>query len=477
MSLLICCDRVSGFCSTVRLVYLSIATTRQPATDLGFLLVKHPDRLHEFDLSFGKATVFFPEASNDRCEAVLVLDVDPVGLVRGRGSGSGLLSQYVNDRPYAASSFLSVAMNRVFRSAMAGTSRDKPELVDVAIPLEISVTPLPVRKSDVFVHSLFEPLGWTVTTTRLDGYSGPSRYISLELAGTMRLVDALSHLYVLVPALDADKHYWVDEAEVEKLIERAGAWLGAHPMREDIASRYLRRQRKLTRQALARLVPEEESEGRTAAERKLDPEDALEAPLNLHELRLDAVAELLASAGAKTVADLGCGEGKLLQRLCSDRRLDKIIGLDVSMRALEYAAERLKLGHPDGPADGRVVLLHGALTYFDERWREADAVALVEVIEHLDADRLPALEEIMFGRARPKTVVLTTPNREYNVLFANLSAGGYRHPDHRFEWSRQELKSWTAKIEAQYGYKPEIVDLGPKHAEHGAPSQMAVFTR
>jgi hypothetical protein len=121
--------------------------------------MKHPERLHAFELSFGKAEVFFPEASDERCEAALVLDVDPVALVRGRGSGDGLLGQYVNDRPYAASSLLSVAMNRAFRSAMAGTSRDRPDLAEVIIPLEIKVTPLPVRGEAQIVHDLFEPLG------------------------------------------------------------------------------------------------------------------------------------------------------------------------------------------------------------------------------------------------------------------------------------------------------------------------------
>jgi 3' terminal RNA ribose 2'-O-methyltransferase Hen1 len=189
-------------------MFLSIATTAQPATDLGFLLMKHPERLHEAELGFGRALVFFPEATPERCEAALILDVDPVGLVRGRGGGDGAFDHYVNDRPYAASSFLSVALNRVFRTAMSGVSKERPELAAAAIPLVIEVAPLPLRGPDDLVVSLFAPLGYEVgiARVRLDGE--PSRYVSLRLEGRLRLADALSHLYVLIPVLDEEKHYW-----------------------------------------------------------------------------------------------------------------------------------------------------------------------------------------------------------------------------------------------------------------------------
>lgn len=457
-------------------MFLSIATTHHPATDLGFLLMKHPDRAHAFELSFGKVAVFFPEATGERCEAVLALDVDPVGLVRGRGAGDGLLTQYVNDRPYAASSFLSVALNRAFRTAMTGSSQHRPELAEAAMPLEITVAPLPVRGSDKILETLFGPLGWAVTATRLAGPSGRSRYVSLTLKGDMRLADALSHLYVLIPALDAEKHYWVGEDEVEKLIAKGGNWLATHPAREEIASRYLRRQRGLTRQALARLAPEE-AVSDADKQKQSSREETLEAPIRLHDLRLDTVAEALGAAGATVVADLGCGEGKLLRRLVRDRRFQKLIGLDASMRSLEHAAERLRLNQPGGPPEGRVSLLHGALTYRDERWHEADAAALVEVVEHLDRDRLPALEEVVFGQGRPRTVVVTTPNRDYNALFPDLPAGSFRHPDHRFEWSRNEMAGWAESIESRYGYRVVISGIGEVHPEIGAPTQMAVFSR
>ena len=210
-------------------MFVSIATTHRPATDLGYLLMKHPERMHELDLNFGKGLVFFPEANENRCEAVLTIDVDPVGLVRGRGDAEGLMDQYVNDRPYAATSFLSVAINRMFRTAMTGVCRDRPELAASPIPLLIRVTPMPARGGEQVLRSLFEPLGWKVELDRIEGPGGPSRYFDMRLTGEMRLADALAHLYVLIPVLDDEKHYWVGDDEVEKLLAKGGDWLATHP--------------------------------------------------------------------------------------------------------------------------------------------------------------------------------------------------------------------------------------------------------
>jgi 3' terminal RNA ribose 2'-O-methyltransferase Hen1 len=454
-------------------LFLSIATTHSPATDLGFLLMKHPDRAHEIELAFGKAVVFFPQADLGRCEATLALDVDPVTLVRGRGGADGVIDQYVNDRPYAASSFLSVALNRAFRTAMTGVSRERPELAQTAIPLEIVVAPLPAN--DDLPERLFAPLGWRVETRRIEGEGGPSRYVELRLSGTLRLADALSHIYVLIPTLDADKHYWVGDDEVEKLVSKAGPWLAAHPERETIARRYLKNRRGLARAALALLLqdlePEEPSEATPPREA------ALEAPLRLHDRRLDTVAALLKETGARAIADLGCGEGRLLQRLEKERCFERLIGVDASSRDLERARARLKLDLAGGASRERVQLLHGALTYRDARWADVDAAALVEVIEHLDEDRLPALADAVFGAARPKTVIVTTPNAEYNQLFETLPEGQFRHPDHRFEFTRPQFLAWAQALADRYGYSVAFSGIGEEHPEFGPVSQVGVFSR
>jgi 3' terminal RNA ribose 2'-O-methyltransferase Hen1 len=457
-------------------VLLTISTTHQPATDLGFLLHKHPDRVQTFTVPFGDAHVFYPEAREDRCTAALLLDIDPVGLVRrGREVRSFALAQYVNDRPYVASSFLSVAMVTVFKSAMAGTCKGYEELAATALPLEASLPVVPAQGGESLVRRLFEPLGYEVEVAPISldpefPAWGSSRYVSLRLSRDVRLADLLNHLYVLLPVLDDDKHYWVDDAEIEKLMRRGQGWLAAHPERDVIVRRYLKKQARLFFPALAQLddaaPPVDEPE----------PESQLEERVTLRDQRLAAVESVLKASSARRVLDLGCGPGALLERLLRDD-YELIVGADVSVRALEQAARRLKLDDMHDVQRNRIALLHSPLTYRDKRLAGFDAAALVEVIEHLDPSRLSAVEQNVFGSARPGTVVVTTPNAEYNVRWESLSSGEFRHPDHRFEWTRAQFATWAQRVADTYGYSIHHLPVGPEDAVVGPPTQMGVFTR
>ena len=460
---------------------LTISTTHPPATDLGYLLHKHPARCQSFELAFGQAHVYYPEATAARCTAALLLDVDPVGLVRG-GRGAATLDQYVNDRPYVASSFLSVAIARVFGTAMGGRSKDRPELAVTPLPLQAHLAALPCRGGEDVLRRLFEPLGYRVEATphALDAAFpawGPSPYYTVTLEATVRLADLLTHLYVLVPVLDAHKHYWVGDGEVEKLLAKGEGWLGAHPARELITRRYLKYRPPLAREALARLTAEEAPETTEAPEVQDAEEAAVERPLSLHEQRLGTVAAVLKASGAAHVLDLGCGEGKLLRLLLKEPQFTRLVGLDVSHRSLERAHERLHLDRLSDAQQARVQLLHGSLMYRDARLRGFDAAAVVEVVEHLDPPRLAAFERVLFEDARPGTIVLTTPNREYNVRFETLPAGTLRHRDHRFEWTRGEFRAWAQAVAGRHGYAVRFLPIGPEDAEVGPPSQMAVFER
>jgi 3' terminal RNA ribose 2'-O-methyltransferase Hen1 len=464
---------------------LTITTTHQPATDLGYLLHKNPARLHSFALPFGEAHVFYPEASAERCTAALLLDIDPVGLVRNRrgpaGEG-GTLEQYVNDRPYVASSFLSVAISRVLGSALGGRSKDRPELASTALPLQAKISVLPCRGGENFLRRLFEPLGYTVTAQRhsLDEQFpewGDSQYYTVELVGEVRLQDLLTHIYVLVPVLDNEKHYWVGDDEVEKLLRHGSAWLVSHPEKEEITKRYLKYRRDLAKDALARLVDEESPDPDTAEVVHNNEEEAVERTLNLNEQRLNAVVAALKSTNAKRVLDLGCGEGKLLRVLLDDRSFEEIVGVDVSHRALQIAHERLRVERLPARQRERIKLMQGSLMYRDQRLVGFDAAAVVEVIEHLDQSRLAAFERVLFEFAKPGAVVLTTPNVEYNACFESLPAGMFRHKDHRFEWTRAQFEEWARRIGERYGYAVRFLPVGPEDAEVGAPTQMAIFER
>lgn len=460
---------------------LTISTNQRPATDLGFLLHKHPDRHQQFDLSFGTAHVFYPEANEEKCTMALMLDVDPVGMVRGkRADQFFLLGQYVNDRPYAASSFMSVAIAQVFGTAMAGRCKDRPELVEQAIPLEASLDVLPVRGGEEYLRRMFEPLGYSVVAQRhpLDERFpewGESPYYSVVIRGITSLSSLLTHLYVLIPVFDNDKHYFVGEDELEKLVSKGAGWLSLHPEKEQITRRYLRHRTSLVREALARLA--DGAEVASDADGTVQPEEELESPLSLNDQRLGAVLAAIRSSEARTVLDLGCGEGRLIQQLLPEKQISRIVGLDVSVRSLEAAGRRLRLERlPDRQAE-RVQLVHGSLIYRDKRLEGFDAAAVVEVIEHLDPPRLAAFERVVFEFARPRTIVLTTPNSEYNVKWEMLPAGTFRHGDHRFEWSRPEFRVWANRIAGQYGYTVRFVPVGPVDDCVGPPTQMGVFVR
>ena len=493
---------------------LTITTTHRPATDLGYLLHKHPARVQTFELAFGAAHVFYPEATAERCTAALLLDIDPVSLVRRhRRVGGGLLAQYVNDRPYVASSFLSVAIAQVFGTALGGRSAHRPELVGRELPLTATVAALPCRRGEEMVQRLFEPLGYRVAlehpeAARAEGDPEGGPYRNLRLVGAKRVAELLTHLYVLIPVLDEEKHYWVGSDEVDKLLRRGAGWLAGHPQRELIAQRYLRRQRTLAREALLRLSEGDEEgngvdqpaavqgtpaadgastspaaarvegsgpAGGPSAPRAAATEELRERSARLHELRIEAVAQILERSGAVRVLDLGCGEGRLLLRLLRNRQFREITGVDVSARALEIAAQRLERGSLADTARQRVTLLHGALTYRDKRLAGYDAAAVVEVIEHLDAARLAAFERVLFAAARPATVVITTPNREYNANFPTLAPGALRHPDHCFEWTRAQFAHWAERVAAAHGYRVAIESIGPVDPERGAPTQMGIL--
>jgi len=463
-------------------VFLTLSTTMPQATDLGFLLHKHPDKEQEFSTSMGTAHVFWPEATPERSTVALLLEVDPIALVRGKGRrDTGFsLAQYVNDRPYAASSMLSVALGRVFRTALTGRCDARPELATKELPLEVHLPALPSRGGPELVERLFSPLGWTVSATPLAldpeiPSWGDSRYVEATLTGKVVLADALSHLYVLMPVLDDSKHYWVTQDEVDKLMRMGGTWLSDHPERDLITRRYLRHQRELVQSAVGRLAEIDDAEPE-----QLDnavPEEPADRPTPLGQLRKGAVLAALRAEESKTVVDLGCGEGALLRELITEPLFTKVLGVDVSHRALEIAAKRLRFDRMPDSKRARIELVQSSATYRDDRLNGFDAIVLMEVIEHVDLARLPALVRSVFAHAQPISVVVTTPNAEHNVRYESLPSGAMRHVDHRFEWTRAEFRAWADAVALDHAYAVRYLPVGEDDPDVGPPTQMAIFRR
>lgn len=453
----------------------TLTSTAPPATDLGYLLHKHPERVQTFNLPFGTAVAFYPEAAEERCTFALQIDIDPIALVRRRDHSS--IAGYVNDRPYTAGSMLSVAIGRLLGSALHGRCEARPELVNEPLPLTIHLPAVAARplRSDGggagLVKRLFEPLGWAVAAVPEPfgpAEWGDSPYLDVTLTGTLRLADALSHLYVLLPALDGTKHYYSSSDEVDKLIRRGEGWLATHPERELITRRYLAR-REWAEDALARLdavddLPDDEPE-------RSDPDRP--APLKLQ--RRDAVFQALREIGARTVADVGCGEGFYLAALLDDPTFTRILGVDVSARELDRAEKRLGLDRRSDQQRARVSLRQSSVTYRDDALTGFDALLLVEVIEHLELNRLDSLEANIFQHAHPQHVIVTTPNGAHNAKYG-LAPGEIRHADHRFEWSQDEFAEWAAGVAERRGYTVQLRPVGEVDPEYGPPTHMAIFS-
>lgn len=466
-------------------VLLTVSLSGPDAQALGHLLHKHPDRVQSFSLPVGEATVFYPESSAERVTAALLLEVDPIGMVKRRlKSREGVsLTDYVTDRPYAASSMLAVALGRVFNTALNGRSESFPELAASPLPLQVRVPTVPVRATSggdslagaELVNRLFEPLGWQVAATEVpfgpDGEWGTAPYVDLALTGSVRLSDALSHLYVLLPVLDNAKHYWVGSDEVAKLVRRGEGWLADHPLRELIVRRYLLSRRDYVEDATLRLTALDDS----PVEEPDDDADQ-DSPTPLKVQRLETVLSVVHEIGARRVVDLGCGEGYYLRALLADPTIAEIVGVDVAPRVLAKAERRLNLDRLSDHQKAKIALRQSSVTYRDDQLAGFDAILLIEVIEHLEPDRLASMEASVFGAARPGHVILTTPNRDHNPIYG-LAEGELRHSDHRFEWSRAEFAAWAHAVGSRHGYRVELRGVGTADPAAGPPTQLALFTQ
>ncbi len=195
---------------------------------------------------------------------------------------------------------------------------------------------------------------------------------------------------------------------------------------------------------------------------------------NLHEERLDHACALLEHSGARSVLDLGCGSGALLQRLVQASCFDRIVGLEESGVSLAQARERLAhwLAEPQTP----LRLKRGSIQARDEQLTGFDAAAMIEVIEHVPPQKLSMVEQTVFGHFRPVMLFLTTPNAEYNPIFG-LGPGEFREPDHRFEWDRAKFRKWVTGVAQRNGYQVRIGGIGEVDEAFGSPTQTAWFSR
>ena len=462
---------------------LTITMKGTNTQELGYLLHKNPYRAQCFDLSFGKAYVFYMEVTDNRTTAALLLELNPIDLARGKlGSKDGGLFDYVNDRPYVSSSFMSTAINRVFSTAMNGKCTKRQELADSLHDLEATIYNLPVRGDKELVREIFEPLGYNITVRESvldEQFSewGESSYIDLTISSRIKLSDMLNHIYVLIPVFDKQKHYYMSEDEIDKLLRHGEGWLSEHPKKNTIIRRYFDMKRSYANKTIARLL-EAESETEETEQNEETPEisepEQKRIPLNTQ--RMEAVKNAVLESGAVSVLDIGCGEGKLTSILLRETQIKRITAADVSVSVLEKAKQKLNFDRMQPYLKDKLTLIQASLMYKDKRFEGFDAACVVEVIEHMDEGRIPLFEKVLFGCAKPKTVIVTTPNKEYNDNYPTLENGTLRHKDHRFEWTREEFRNWCRHICKEFGYTVNYQNIGETDEKCGSPTQMGVFT-
>jgi SAM-dependent methyltransferase len=401
---------------------LTLRTPEVRAGGFARLLRHGTEAVHAFDLPGGRAHLFRPSAE----EVAVMLELDPVT--------PGARPSFRGYTAYSAPEILGSALGRFFASALADED-------DVPQAVEVRVSVLPCTAGEAVFSRIFAPLGYAVHATRrpLDPEqprAGQGWLYVVALSGRQRLRDVLLHLRILLPFFSTDGLLRESGAGAMELWAEGRPWLETHPERE-----------MLERRLLGRAPPPE-----------------------LHDRRHEAVLAALKESGARRVLDLGCGTGPLLRRLLDEPQFDEVVGVEVERGALAQAAARL-------PPGGRGRVLHGSLAYRDARLAGFDAAAIVEVIEHLDPPQLAAFEGVVWETARPATVVVTTPNAEYNTLFEYHRNGRLRHPDHRFEWTRAEFRAWAEGVSTRHGYGVRFGAAGPEDARVGPLTQMAVFGR
>lgn len=457
---------------------LTITYKGKNTQDLGYLLYKNPYRPQSFDLSMGKAHIIYPEIFDERTTAALVLELDPLLLSKGKpGTGESGLFDYVNDRPYATSSFMCNAVSRCFGTAMTGRCDQRQELADSELDLEIALYSLPVRGDKELIHRFFDPLGYEISfeTFSIDEEFpewGESPYVNLRLCAHKKLSDVLNQIYVLIPVFDLQKHYYVSEAEIDNLLKHGEGWLENHPDKEYIIRRYFSMAKSYANIARSRLAGNKETDTEEGGEK--EQETGSQAPLD--KIRLQTVKDEVLSSGAHSVIDIGCGEGKLLALLVGEAQIEKLAGADVSTDALKRAGQRVEKAALSERQRKKVDIFQGSLMYRDRRFLGYDAACVIEVMEHIDPEKLPIFEGVLFGETAPETVIVTTPNHSYNVNYG-MKTGELRHTDHRFEWNEEEFRNWCNSICERYGYTVKIKGIGKKDGVEGYPTQMGVFAK
>ncbi|MDN4617361.1 3' terminal RNA ribose 2'-O-methyltransferase Hen1 [Paenibacillus sp. PsM32] len=481
-------------------MYLTIKATGEHANMISHLLAKNPHNLYDRTEKGARVRLVYTSFEPHDTEAILFVTPDPIELVKGTPDHYDI-TQYINDRELAVSSLFCSYIRPALGTALNGKPKaDYMNWVDYQFDLQMTFGPVASDLPDHVVESLFQPLGYEVQMERGEiDYSfdlkNRSTVRHIQISGQQTLQQMLRQVYILIPVLDNYKHYYINEDEIERLRRYGEGWLSTHPQHDLMIKRSLRfaplikeyEQQVANDASMDTLLTEISThsvEDATAQAESAEPleiidglETTIEPPVvRLNELRYRAIVEQVSLLPQrKQVIDFGAGEGKLSVRLGQIEGVEQVWAVEPSMQSQLRAIDRFaKL---EGRTDDVIpVITTGSLFYRDERWIDQDVIILCEVIEHINEVRLPQVIHTLFTDYRPQTLIITTPNREYNEVY-DMDTEEIRHADHRFEWTRAEFEQYCTQWIQNRPYTFTISGIGEKHEQYGQPTQMVVFHR
>ncbi|MEK4148209.1 3' terminal RNA ribose 2'-O-methyltransferase Hen1 [Robertmurraya sp. FSL W8-0741] len=448
---------------------LTIRASGQDVQVLSYLLAKNPNHLYERQVNNHFVRMFFSKFSKEEVEVTFFVTPDPIELSRNNSERYEITS-YINDREFVVSSIFCTFLRSALATALNGKPHEEYEhWVNHRFNLQFSFGPLSSQLSDNDIIELFAPMGYktTISAGEIDYHmnfktKSSARYITVEGLTTLQM--GLRQLFVLIPVLDNYKHYYIDDKEIEKLERYGEGWLDAHPQREFILRQALRFK------DLYSLVEKQTEKGSN----NQDNNDEIRT-MRLNDLRYEKIIDSIRQIPFKdSIVDFGSGEGKLSVQLGFIEGVKEILAVEPSESASIKALKRYeKMARKENFLMPEQII--GSLFYFDERLKNKDIVILCEVIEHIDKHRLPKIMKTILNDYKPKVVMITTPNQEYNKVYKMNEE--YRHPDHRFEWTRDEFREWCEIQNGKNDYELTFDGIGEEHELYGTPTQMCLFMR
>ncbi|WP_342431763.1 3' terminal RNA ribose 2'-O-methyltransferase Hen1 [Neobacillus sp. FSL H8-0543] len=442
---------------------LSLTVRGTGAETVSYLIAKNPTNLYERNEKGFKVRLVYPTFTNDEAEFLIYVQPDPIDLARNSAEKYDITS-YINDREFAVSSIFVSAIRKALGTALNGKPDEEyTEWVDHPFVMELNFGPVATDLNDREIEDLFKPIGYKVTIeSGVSTFREKSSAKFITITGEQTVQNALKHISTLIPVIDNYKHYFIDEREVEKLDRYGDDWLESHPAKLLILKRALRYQSLIVKSKFYH--------------REQSTKGIVEQPkVRLNEQRYDAIVNYIKGLpNRETIVDLGAGEGKLSVQFGFIDGVKEILSIEPSSKSRVKAIKRFQEEN-DKERYIEPKSLAGSLYYFDERLQNKDIIVLCEVIEHIDEHRLPNIFKTIVNDYRPRILIVTTPNQEYNVVYEMDDE--MRHDDHRFEWTRAEFREKCEQWTKDSSYQVSFQGIGEEIESYGQPTQMAIFRR